>query len=92
MTPTKPYMFRKFFQEDGEIAKMRELGLTPTRIVSNDGAVPITGMDSDGERRVIAYVQPIAVRKRGTRYDAPDDERDELAQRIVDALNAFEPE
>jgi hypothetical protein len=88
MTVTGPYGFQKFFQDEAEIEKIRSLGLEPTRQVQNDGSVPVWGV-VDGERTTILWVRPIAPRKRSTPYDAPDDERDELAQRIADALNAF---
>lgn len=90
MTITGPYSFRKFFEEEAEIAKIRSLGLEPTRLANNDGSVPIMGNDEYGERVTLAYVLPIAPRKRGTSYSAPDDERDALAEKIVAALNAYE--
>jgi hypothetical protein len=91
MTIKGPYTFRLYSQSDADIEQIRSLGLEPTRVVFNDGSVPISGTDEDGERVTIATVRPIAPRKRNTPYDAPDDERDALAQRIVDALNAAEP-
>jgi hypothetical protein len=89
MTITGPYVFRKYFEEEPELTKIRSLGLTPTRQAANDGSVPVSGF-VDGERTTLLWVRPIAPRKRNTPYDAPDDERDALAEKIVAALNAYE--
>lgn len=84
------YRFKRFFQDDADLERIKSLGMEPTRVVNNDGSVPISMLRDDGEWVTIAYVRPIAERKRNTPFNAPDDERDAMAQKIVDALNAFD--
>lgn len=91
MTIGKPYAFRLYAMDDEFIEQARKVGVEPPRNVFNDGSVPISGTDEDGDLVTIAWVRPIAPRKRNTRYDAPDPERDAMAELIVAALNAYEP-
>jgi hypothetical protein len=92
MTVTGPYRFVKFFEEDNVEfkAKVEAAGLSLTRVLNNDGSAPISGKDENGDWVTIAFVRPIAPRKRNTPYDAPDPERDAMAEKIVAALNAYE--
>lgn len=89
MTITGPYGFRLYFEDDEMVEKLRCKGLSPTRQAQNDGSVPVWGM-LDGEPTTILWVRPVASRKRSTAWDAPDDERDALAEKIAAALNAYE--
>jgi hypothetical protein len=90
MTITGPYEFRLYSQEGADLEMIRKVGLEPTRVIFNDGSVPISGY-VDGERQAVLWVRPIAPRKRNTPYDAPDDERDRFAEFVAKALNAADP-
>jgi len=90
MTITGPYEFRLYSQSSEDIETIRKVGLEPTRVIFNDGSVPVTGV-VDGERATVLTVRSTIERKRNTPYDAPDAERDAFAERVAAALNAADP-
>lgn len=77
-----PWSFRLYSMTDEHIAEARSVGLTPPRLLTNDGAAPVMGPNGR-----IALVDCQTKYKRGEGYKAECAERDANAQLIVRAVN-----
>lgn len=91
-----PFDFRLYALSDEDVEQARALGLPPTRIMNNDGSVPIMA-GSEDDRKVVAYATCQTPFKRGEGWRAKCEERDanahlfaaapDLAEALDEAIN-----
>jgi hypothetical protein len=70
-----PYFWREYAQDAEDLAQMRSLGMTPTRMLTNEGQVALMAGTGDDVKR-IALIDCQTSHKRGQGYKTACAERD----------------
>ncbi len=84
-----PWVFRVWAQNDEAIARMKEVGMEPLRLLMNDGAAPITSTDTESGSPRICLVDCKTPYKRGQGYLQECAERDANAHLIAAAPELY---
>lgn len=80
-----PWIFREWAQGPEDIARMKEVGMEPNRMLMNDGACPVLSADPESVSPRICLVDCKTPFKRGQGYLTECAERDANARLIAES-------